>query len=65
MTQLEKDLKAKYRGDTIVSPSTPLVTEKPKSNVPSNIVVGAKVKILPSAKKYATGQAIPAFIKGS
>ncbi|WP_172440262.1 N-acetylmuramoyl-L-alanine amidase family protein [Listeria newyorkensis] len=65
MTQLEKDLKAKYRGDTIVSPSTPPVTETPKPNVPSNIVVGAKVKVLPSAKKYATGQAIPAFIKGS
>ncbi|EUJ23863.1 phage N-acetylmuramoyl-L-alanine amidase-like protein [Listeria grandensis FSL F6-0971] len=65
MTQLKKDLKAKYRGDTIVSPSTPPVTETPKPNVPSNIVVGAKVKVLPSAKKYATGQAIPAFIKGS
>ncbi|MBC1230696.1 hypothetical protein HB816_09585 [Listeria booriae] len=41
------------------------MTETPNPNVPSNIVVGAKVKILPSAKKYATGQAIPAFIKGS
>ncbi|MBC1335830.1 hypothetical protein HB820_11010 [Listeria booriae] len=42
MTQLEKDLKAKYRGDTIVSPSVPLVTETPKPNVPSNIMVGQK-----------------------
>ncbi|MBC2106157.1 peptidoglycan recognition protein family protein [Listeria booriae] len=64
MSQLEKDLKATYRGDTAVSPSTPPITDAPKPNVPSNIVVGAKVKVLSSAKTYATGQTIPAFVKG-
>ncbi|MBC1235185.1 peptidoglycan recognition protein family protein [Listeria booriae] len=65
MAQLEKDLQVAYKGDTAVSPNTPPITEAPKPNVPSNIVIGATVKVLPHAKTYATGQAIPAFVKGS
>ncbi|WP_159101138.1 peptidoglycan recognition protein family protein [Listeria grandensis] len=65
MVQLEKDLRVAYTGDTAVSPNTPPITETPKPNVPSNIVAGANVKVLPSAKTYVTGQVIPAFVKGS
>ncbi|MBC1247358.1 peptidoglycan recognition protein family protein [Listeria booriae] len=65
MAQLEKDLRVAYKGEITVSPSTPPITEAPKPNVPSNIVAGTNVKVLPSAKTYATGQTIPAFVKGS
>ncbi|MGJ8729290.1 N-acetylmuramoyl-L-alanine amidase [Listeria aquatica] len=64
MGQLEKDLKAKYNKGTSVDVSTPPVTHTPAPNVPSNLKVGAKVKVLASAKTYASGQRIPQFIKG-